>query len=498
MKKASVKVDMKQAIGNIDKRLYGSFIEHLGRAVYNGIYQPGHPTADEDGFRKDVIELVKELNVPIIRYPGGNFVSGFNWEDSIGPVFERPRRLNLAWKELETNEVGIHEFYKWVKKVNSEIMYTVNLGLRGAEEARNVVEYANHKSGTYWSDLRRKNGAKQPFGIKTWCLGNEMDGRWQMGAKTAAEYGRVATEAAKVMKLIDPSIELVVCGSSSWNMPTFGTWEVEVLEQTYPYVEYISLHQYYGNNDNDTASYLTKNIDMDRYIKSVISACDYVKGKKRYKKTIYLSFDEWNVWYHSKQQDKLIERWSFAPHRLEDIYNFEDALLVGGMLITLIKNADRVKIACLAQLVNTIAPIMTDDEGGAWKQTIYYPFMHASAFGRGTAINADVDCPKYDCAAMTDVPYIDSVAVYNQEKGETAVFILNRSLEDDLETEIKITGAKSLIEHITLESNDLKITNSLTEQNVIPSVNENTTIEGETIKTIIKKTSWNVIRIKSN
>jgi alpha-N-arabinofuranosidase len=404
----------------------------------------------------------------------------------------------LAWRTLETNEVGLHEFDKWVKKANSEMMYAVNLGLRGPEEARNVVEYANHPGGSYWSDLRRKNGAEKPFCIKTWCLGNEMDGPWQMGAKTAYEYGRIAAEAAKVMTWTDNSIELVVCGSSHSRMKTFGAWETEVLEHTYEHVDYISLHNYYENFANDTPSFLSKNIEMDHFIKTVISACDYIKGKKHSKKSVHLSFDEWNVWYHSHQQDKEIESWGVAPPFLEDIYNFEDALLVGGLLITLIKNADRVKMACLAQLVNVIAPIMTDNNGGAWRQTTFYPYMHASVFGRGTAVNAAVDCPKYDCKAMTDVPYVDSVAVHNDEKGETVIFILNRSLEDDLETEITVSNAKSLIEHITLENSDMKISNSLDKQDVVPSVNKETKLDGETVKTVIKKASWNVIRLKNN
>jgi alpha-N-arabinofuranosidase len=497
MQKATIKIDQKSTIGAIDKRLYGSFIEHLGRAVYNGIYQPGHPSADADGFRQDVIDLVRELDVPIIRYPGGNFVSGYNWEDGIGPVADRPKRLDLAWRTLESNEIGLHEFAKWIQKADSEIMYAVNLGLRGAEEARNAVEYANHPSGTYWSDLRIKNGAKDPFKVKTWCLGNEMDGDWQMGAKTATEYGRLACEAAKVMKWTDRDIELVVCGSSHRNMRTFGAWEAEVLEHTYRHVEYVSLHNYYGNPENDTPSFLARNIEMDGFIKTVVSICDYVKGKTKSKKTVHLSFDEWNVWYHSHQQDKKIPSWTTAPPMLEDIYNFEDALLVGGLLITLIKNADRVKMACLAQLVNVIAPIMTDNDGGAWRQTIFYPFMHASAYGRGTALNVEVDCPKYDCKIMSDVPYVDSVAVYNEEKNETAVFILNRSQKDGLELQIIAASAKQLIEHITLENDDMKITNGLTAQNVAPSKNTETKLDGETITAVIKKASWNVIRYKN-
>ena len=378
MKEASIKTEKDFIVGEVDKRIFGSFIEHLGRAVYGGIYEPGNNYSDEDGYRKDVLDLVRELDVPIVRYPGGNFVSGFNWEDSIGPVAERPRRLELAWNVTETNEFGLHEFCRWAQHANSDVMMAVNLGTRGADAARNLVEYCNHPGNTYYSDLRRKNGAEAPFKIKTWCLGNEMDGPWQMGHKTSNEYGRLACETAKVMKWIDPSIELVVCGSSGIGMPTFGAWEAEVLEHTYDHADYISLHQYYGNPDNDTPNFLARTLDMDKFISSVISTCDYVGAKKRSKKKINLSFDEWNVWYHSHDTHT---PWCEAPGQLEDIYNMEDALLVGSMLITLLRHADRVKIACLAQLVNVIAPIMATSEG-AWRQTIFYPFMHASKYGR--------------------------------------------------------------------------------------------------------------------
>ena len=294
-RRAKMVLDKEFQIAPIDKRIYGSFIEHLGRAVYEGIYQPGHPAADENGFRKDVVELVKELDVPIIRYPGGNFVSNFYWEDSVGPVEERPHRLELAWRSLEKNEIGLNEFSKWAKQVNSEVMMAVNLGTRGISDACNLLEYCNHPSGTKYSDLRRKHGVKEPHNIKVWCLGNEMDGPWQIGHKTMEEYGRLAEETAKAMRLIDPTIELVSCGSSNREMPTFPDWEAVTLSHTYDYVDYISMHQYYGNRDNDSNDFLAQSDDMDDFIRTIIATCDYVKAKKRSKKTMNLSFDEWNV-----------------------------------------------------------------------------------------------------------------------------------------------------------------------------------------------------------
>lgn len=496
--RAKMIVDKDFTIADIDNRIYGSFIEHLGRAVYGGIYEPDHPQADEQGFRKDVIDLIRQLQVPVVRYPGGNFVSGYNWEDGVGPKAERPRRLELAWKTIETNEVGTNEFVDWANKVNAEVMMAVNLGTRGIEEARNLVEYCNHPGGTYYSDLRKKHGYAEPHRIKTWCLGNEMDGPWQIGHKTAEEYGRVALETAKVMKWVDPTIELVACGSSHASMPTFPQWEATILEHTYEAADYISLHQYFGNRNNDTASYLASTMEMDRFIQTVIATCDYIKAKTRSKKTMHLSFDEWNVWYHSNEADKKVEPWSIAPPQLEDVYNFEDALLVGSILITLLKRSDRVRMACMAQLVNVIAPIMTANGGGAWKQTIYYPYLHASVYGRGIALQPVVSSPKYDSKEFTDVPYLDSVAVYHPEQEEVTVFALNRSLEESLvlDCDLRSFAHCQLLEHIVLENDDLKAVNTQENEAVKPHNRGNAAVQDGKVTARLAKHSWNVIRLK--
>ncbi len=493
--KAKITLAKEFKIGEIDKRMYGSFIEHLGRAVYGGIYEPGHPTADEDGFRTDVIDLVKKLNVPIVRYPGGNFVSGYNWEDGVGPVDKRPKRLDLAWGTTEPNYFGTNEFVKWCKKANSDCLMAVNLGTRGVEEARNLVEYCNHKSNTYWSDLRRSHGVEEPHNIKTWCLGNEMDGGWQMGAKTASEYGRIALEASKVMKWTDPSIETVLCGSSSRNSPTFGTWEVESLDIAYDSVDYVSLHQYYENRADDTPSFLAKSLELDEFIYSVICACDYVKAKKRSKKTINLSFDEWNVWYHSNGEP--FEQWSVAPPRLEDIYNFEDALVVGSMLITLLRHCDRIKIACLAQLVNVIAPIFTKTGGGIFEQTIFYPFMHLSNYGRGVALNPLIDCPQYDCKQFTDVPFIEAIATLDEENEEMTIFCVNKSLDENVVLEVNLMdfdGYKPY-EFISMDGYDKKAENTFDAVVVKPHTNPIPTLDGSILTAELKPLSWNVIKL---
>lgn len=496
MKKAEVRVHKDFQVGEVDKRIYGSFIEHLGRAVYTGIYEPGHETADEDGFRQDVMDLVKEIDVPVIRYPGGNFVSGFDWEDSVGPVADRPRRLDLAWGVTETNEIGVHEFDKWLKKVNSEMMIAVNLGTRGVNEARQFLEYCNHPGGSKFADMRIKNGRKDPFGYKLWCLGNEMDGPWQIGHKTATEYGRLALETAKVMKLTDPGVELVVSGSSNSHMPTFGAWEAEVLDHTYDHVDYLSLHTYYGNPDNDTASFLANSLDMDEFIKTVIATCDFVGGKKKSKKKMMLSFDEWNVWFHSNNAP--FERWSSAPPQLEDIYNVEDALVVGTLLITLLKHADRVKIANLAQLVNVIAPIMTVKGGKAWKQTIFYPYMFTSRFGRGTALHTMVKSPKYDSKSYTDVPYVDTIVIDNGGLNGDAltIFAVNRG-EEAVLTSYEMFGYDNLkvVDHQVLTNPDMKKTNSPEQEPVTPAKGSGVEIDGVSVTVPLPARSWQMIRL---
>jgi alpha-N-arabinofuranosidase len=491
--KASIYSDKRFPIGEIDRRIYGSFVEHLGRAVYGGIYDPDHPCSDDMGFRTDVIDLVKKLGVPVVRYPGGNFVSGYRWEDGTGKQEERPRQLELAWQTIEPNTVGIDEFQEWTKRAETELMLAVNLGTRGVEDAKNFIEYCNFPGGTQYSDLRRKNGFEKPFGVKYWCLGNEMDGPWQIGHKTAQEYGRLAAETAKVMKLVDPSIELVVCGSSNSEMKTFISWEETVLDHTYEYVDYISLHNYYGNRDNNTEEYLACSLDMDQFIKTVVAICDVVKHRKRSTKTMYLSFDEWNVWFHSNEQDKKIEKWTVAPPQLEDIYNLEDALVVGCLLITLLRHADRVKMACLAQLVNVIAPIMTETGGRSWVQTIFYPFMHTSQFGRGVSLQTVVKCDTYETDKYGNAPYVEAITIANEESRELTVFAVNRSLDDEVELDIDITGYGELeiIEHIIMNSDDLKAYNTADNPNrVMP---ETKTPSDEII---LPKHSWNVIRYK--
>lgn len=495
---AQAVLDSSSLIGAIDPRIYGSFIEHLGRAVYGGIYEPGHPTADDMGFRRDVLERVRELRVPIVRYPGGNFVSGYNWEDGIGPRSDRPRRLELAWRTIETNEFGTDEFMAWCKQAGTAAMMAVNLGTRGPDAARNLVEYCNHPGGTCWSDKRRSNGADDPYGIKVWCLGNEMDGAWQIGAKTAEEYGRIACETAKVMKWVDPTIELVACGSSGRGMPTFPAWEATVLDHTYEHVEYISLHTYIANADNNLGKFLAQSVGMEDFIRTVVAACDYVKGKKRSKKTINLSFDEWNVWFVGRPEKARIEPWSIAPPQAEDEYTFEDALAVGCMMIALLKHADRVKIACLAQLVNVIAPIMTVPGGLAWRQTIYYPYLHASLYGRGAALNMQIRCPTYETKDFGPVPLLEAVATFDEHEKTATVLAVNRSQDEDLvlQADCRDFDGYRIVEHIVYDSPDPKSTNTAEHPDrVVPHNHGNARIARGHLTSTLPKLSWSAIRL---
>ncbi|MDR1018122.1 MAG: alpha-N-arabinofuranosidase [Lachnospiraceae bacterium] len=496
--KAKLKVAKEFAFAEVDPRLYGSFIEHLGRAVYDGIYEPDHKLANEKGYRTDVIELAKKLNIPIIRYPGGNFVSNYNWEDSVGPKELRPKRIDMSWKSLEPNTFGLQEFEEWAHLIGSEVNMAVNLGTRGIEAARNLIEYCNFDGDSYYSNLRREHGHSKPYNIKTWCLGNEMDGPWQVGGKSAKEYGALARETGKVMKTIDPDIELVLCGSCGLEMPTFGQWELDVLDEAYETVDFLSLHQYYGNEEDDLENYLAKSIGMDTFISGVVAICDAIKAKKKTDKTINLSFDEWNVWYHSKGEEEKNKNWSFAPHLLEDIYNFEDSLLIGCLLITLLKHADRVKIACLAQLVNVLGPIMTEHNGKAWRQTTYFPFMQVSNYGRGQVLKPYLDVPTYDSLEFKDVPNVEIVSVFNDEKGELVTFAVNRSKEvADLEVSSLDINLGNVIEFQEMEGFDIKVTNSPDKENVFPKESKNIEIDNNVIKAKLMPLSWNMIRVEA-
>ncbi len=462
---AKVYIDSRRVISPIDRNLFGSFLEHLGRAIYDGIYEPGSKLSDANGFRKDVLEEIRGLGVPIIRYPGGNFVSGYNWLDGIGPKQKRPRVLDKAWDTIESNQFGTDEFMAWCKAAGTQPLMGLNLGTGTPEEAAALVEYCNVEKGTPWSDLRRQNGVAEPYRVQHWCLGNEMDGPWQIGHMSATEYGLKAADAARQMRYVDPSLKLIACGSSGPFMPTYLEWDREVLEQCYDYVDGLSLHRYFGNNERDTggesSKFVALNLMMDRQIKETLAVCDTVRGRKRSPKQLWLSFDEWNVWYRTTSGDAVDGHRQEAPHLLEEIYNLEDALLVGGMVNTLMRNADRVKIACLAQLVNVIAPIMTN-ENGLFLQTIYYPYSWGLQYGKGAVLNLLVESSTYEVPGLDQVPHLDVVGTYDSTTGRTALFILNRDLSNAHAVEVAWEDAAParVVSASVLTGNDLKASNS--------------------------------------
>ncbi len=499
--KASAKILIGEPIGEVHRRLFGAFVEHMGRCVYTGIYEPGHPCADADGLREDVLDLVRELGVTVVRYPGGNFVSGYRWEDGIGPRGARPRRLNLAWHTTETNEFGVDEFARWAARAGVEPMLAVNLGTRGVDEALGLLEYVNFPGGTRRSDERIANGSGAPYDVRMWCLGNEMDGPWQIGHKTASEYGRVAAETARAMRMLDPGLELVACGSSGGWMPTFIEWERTVLEHTYDLVDYISLHAYFEEDEaGDLASFLASGVVLDRYIDTVVEAADGVGAALGSAKRIQVSVDEWNVWYLRRFEARPPRGdWPVAPSLSEDDYSVADAVVVGGVLISLLRHADRVTCACLAQLVNAISPIRAEAGGAAWRQTTFFPFSLTARHAIGTVVPLVLDVPMVDTAAHGPVPAVDGIATYDAASGGVSAFMVNRSATDlvSLDLASEGFGGMRIIEHVVLADDDPHARNTTNEPaRVAPRrVSPATAVDG-LLTVTLPPVSWSMLRFE--
>ena len=499
-KPTQVYVDTRRTISPIDENLFGSFLEHLGRAIYGGIYDPGSKLSDSNGFRKDVLNEIRQLGVPIIRYPGGNFVSGYNWLDGVGPKQNRPRVLDKAWNTIESNQFGTNEFLAWCKAAATKPMMGLNLGTGTPEEASALVEYCNVEKGTRWSDLRRQHGIAEPWKVQYCCLGNEMDGPWQIGHMSAREYGMKAQDAARQMRDVDPDLKLIACGSSGPLMPTYLEWDREVLEQCYDYVDGLSLHRYFGNWERDSGSktenYLALNLSMERQIAETLAVCDLVRGHKRSPKKLWLSFDEWNVWYRTTGGDDVDGNRKEAPHLLEEVYNLEDALLVGGLINSLLRNADRVKLACLAQLVNVIAPIMTNSDG-LFQQTIYYPYSWGLQYARGVALNVLVESSTYEVEGLDQVAYVDVAGSLSREDRKLSLFILNRDLSKSREIEIVWEDAAPgrVVSGSLLTGDDLKASNSFaTPKRVAPQSFTVPAASGERTKFEVPARSYTVIQ----
>jgi alpha-L-arabinofuranosidase len=423
-------------IGTVDPRIFGGFLEHMGRAVYQGVYEPESAHADADGFRQDVLSALARLKMTMLRYPGGNFASGYHWLDGIGPKNQRPVIRELAWQSTEPNQIGTEEYLQLCRKMDWTPMLTVNLGTGTPEEARNWVEYCNAPGGTRYANLRATNGSPAPHNVKLWCLGNEMDGPWQLGHVPAEQYAIRAQQAAHMMKSVDPSIELVVCGSCGIGMPTYMEWDRQVLEHIGKLADYISLHRYVGNQGNNTADYLAVTNSIDRQIEEMDAACRFVQAKTRSPLRPYLCFDEWNVWYKNMEMNG---EGKFAPHLIEEVYNLEDALVVAGFLNSFIRHADVVKIANLAQIVNVIAPLQTRGDE-LLIQTIFYPFEMYSRRREGTALQISASGPEYFAPSHGLTPVIDSSAILNGDK--LHIFATNRSQEEPARVEVHLADGQ--------------------------------------------------------
>ena len=498
---ARVTLDPAFRVGAVDRRLFGSFVEHMGRCVYTGIFEPGHPAATPEGFRSDVLALTRELGVTTVRYPGGNFVSGYRWEDGVGPVRDRPTRLDLAWRSVESNAFGLNEFLDWTRAAGVEPMLAVNLGTRGVQEAADLVEYCNHPGGSTLSDVRRSHRVEKPHDVRLWCLGNEMDGPWQIGHKTAEEYGRLAAETARAMRLVDPRIELVACGSSGRWMSTFGAWESTVLEHTYELVDYISLHAYYEEHPDDAdplGEFLAAGVDMNTFIEQVVATADAVGARLRSTRKLRLSFDEWNVWYQSRFPGPGALPWARAPRLIEDVFSAVDAVVVGSFLITLLRHADRVGIACQAQLVNIIAPIRTEPGGPAWRQAIFHPFAQVARYARGDVLRVEPVAERYSTDRYGDVSTVDAVATHDGETGEVTLFAVHRGRDGERPLRIGLRALPGLrvAEHLVLGGTELRATNTAEHPDrVVPRAGAGSAVDGDELVVPLPPVSWTVLRL---
>jgi alpha-N-arabinofuranosidase len=490
-------------IAPVPRRLFGGLVEHMGRCVYGGVYEPGHAKADGAGFRQDVLDLVREMGVTMVRYPGGNFVSSFEWEDSVGPVSKRPTRLELAWRQLEPNTFGLNEFMAWALKADVEPMMVANFGTRGTADACNLIEYTNFPGGTKYSDLRISHGVREPYDIKLWCLGNEQDGPWQIAQKAAVEYGLAAAEAAKAMKRIDPTIEVVACASSWRFLPTKNSWQATALEHAYEYVDHVSLHGYFEPIEGDRTGYLSSGTVIENLIDDAVATCDYIGAKQGSRKKLNVAFDEWNIWYESRISiDELYGRrnhtWEVAPRLIEDTYTVEDAIAFAGILMSLLRRSDRVSAACMSELVNVIAPIRAEPGSAAWRQTTFYPFALMARHARGQVLHIESAVDDLHSSTYGEVAAVDVVATHDQESGNAALFVVNRSDEPaTLKVGLRALPQMAVADHVELGGVKLDLTNSETQPDLVaPRASTCHEINDGQLRAQLPPASWSMIRLQ--
>jgi alpha-N-arabinofuranosidase len=496
--KAQVYLDTNRVVSPISPLLFSGFAEHMGRAIHEGIYDPASPHADERGLRKDVLAALRDLNFRAMRYPGGNFLSGYRWLDGVGPKDQRPSRRDLAWQSIETNQFGTNEFMEFCRDIDTEPMMAVNMGTGTIQEAANLVEYCNAPAGTQYADLRVSHGYKEPYGVKYWCVGNEMDGPWQIGHLEADDYGKKAREAAKMMRWHDPSIKLVLCGSSNSNMPTYPEWDRVALELAWEQVDYHSLHYYANNHADDTPSYLALSAEFEAFVDTLSGVLRYVKAKNRSKHDVFLSWDEWNVWYKAHQRKDEQGGWTQAPHLIEEVYNLEDALVVAQWMNVFLRKSDVLKVACLAQVVNVIAPILTTRDA-LLKQSIYYPFMAFSKLAAGVALDVAVKAPLYETAQFGGMPLVDVSASYDEANQAGAVFIVNRSQSESVAVELnwqdRVPSGIQAVHQVS--GTDPKAANSFQNPDVIKTVQVAApAIDGGKASLVVPPLSFTAVDVK--
>ena len=460
---AQIYIDANRTIGEISPLLFGGFAEHMGRCIYEGIYDPNSAHADEQGFRTDVLEKLREQKYTTVRYPGGNFLSGYNWLDGVGPKENRPRKRELAWQSIESNQFGTNEFMEFCKKIDTKPMMAVNMGTGTIQSAADLVEYCNAPTGTYWSDLRASHGYADPHKVEYWCVGNEMDGPWQIGHLEADEYARKALEAAKMMKWQDPSIKTVLCGSSNNSMPTYPEWDRVALETCWEHVDYHSIHYYAGNGDNDSASYLALAVELEDFVDTMSATLRYAKAKRRSTHDVYLSWDEWQVWYKDRGGRA---GWAEAPHLCEEIYNLEDTLVVAQWLNVFLRKCDVLKVACVAQIVNIISWLQTRGDD-LLVQPSFYPFKLMSNMASGESLDLLVNAPLVETPKFGGVSALDVSATHDPATGKQSIFIVNRSQTETINTDLIWQGdsPQATTELWQLSGTDLKAANSYEEPN---------------------------------
>lgn len=526
-KKATVTIHPAYKIGDISPRLFGAFLEPIGPMVNGIMYNPKHPTADDKGFRRDFIDALKGNGLPSIRLPGGNFISGWDWKDSIGPKERRKAHLDLAWHQYYINDVGHDEYLQWAERVGAEPLYTVNLGTGDIKDAISIIEYSNHEGGTYWSNLRKEYGHEKPYGIKLWYLGNEMDGPWQIASweKNPRGYGVLAHEVSKAMKWVDPTIETAACVSCSPFLHTYPQWDLDVLQECYDTVDYISMHHYHTAPLGDLGAVLGGSEMFEDYIRTEIGLCDFVQTKMRSQKQMMLSFDEYgsmmepagelhygsadhlNIYEFSKDGYKYHDPDKWGANMFRPGSEILNAVTSASTLLTFIRHADRVKIGCMTGGLGALA---ASDHDHVWRSASYYPFTQLIKYCRGVSLLPSVDCDTYDIPgyATSDfhqygshegVKYIESAAAYNEAEGGLNVFVINRNWEQDTTLELDVSGFEGydFIEQIQLYSDDINASNSYDDPNVVvPSISSAAKFKQGKVSTVAKKLSWNVFRFK--